>query len=46
MPGAPLTLLEREEIGLALFENRAVAWAVIVAWAQEGDSIARRYRSD
>ena len=24
----------------------SVAWAVIVAWAQEGDSIARRYRSD
>ncbi|MDP1803751.1 MAG: IS30 family transposase, partial [Acidimicrobiales bacterium] len=29
MPGAPLTLLEREEIGLALLENRVVAWAVI-----------------
>jgi len=29
MPGAPLTLFEREEIGLALLENRAVAWAVI-----------------
>jgi predicted PurR-regulated permease PerM len=24
----------------------SVAWAVIVAWAQEGDSIARRYRSE
>ena len=24
----------------------SVAWAVIVAWAQEGDSIARRHRSD
>lgn len=29
MPGAPLTLFEREEIGLALLENRSVAWAVI-----------------
>lgn len=29
MPGAPLTLFECEEIGLALLENRAVAWAVI-----------------
>lgn len=30
MPGAPLTLFEREEIGLALTANPAVAWAVIV----------------
>ncbi len=29
MPGAPLTLSEREEIGLALIDDRAVAWAVI-----------------
>jgi len=29
MPGAPLTLFEREEIGLALLDDRAVAWAVI-----------------
>jgi len=29
MPGAPLTLFEREEIGLALTDDRAVAWAVI-----------------
>lgn len=29
MPGAPLTLFEREEIGVALTGNPAVAWAVI-----------------
>lgn len=29
MPGAPLSLPEREEIGLALIEDRHVPWAVI-----------------
>lgn len=29
MPGAPLTLFEREEIGLALTSNPGAAWAVI-----------------
>lgn len=29
MPGAPLTLFEREEIGLALLDDCTVAWAVI-----------------
>ncbi|MBA2336670.1 MAG: IS30 family transposase [Acidimicrobiia bacterium] len=29
MPGAPLSLPEREEIALALIEDRTVAWAVI-----------------
>ncbi len=29
MPGAPLTLFEREEIGLVLMGNPGVAWAVI-----------------
>jgi transposase, IS30 family len=29
MPGAPLSLPEREEIGLALIEDRSVPWAVI-----------------
>lgn len=29
MPGAPLSLPEREEISLALIEDRVVAWAVI-----------------
>lgn len=29
MPGAPLSLLEREEIGLALITDPKVAWAVI-----------------
>lgn len=29
MPGAPLSLLEREEIGLALIEDRLTPWAVI-----------------
>ena len=29
MPGAPLSLPEREEISVALIENRLVAWAVI-----------------
>jgi|CXWL01.1.fsa_nt_gi IS30 family transposase len=29
MPGLPLSLYEREEIGVALIENRRVAWAVI-----------------
>lgn len=29
MPGAPLSLPEREEISVALIENRDVAWAVI-----------------
>ena len=29
MPGTPLSLPEREEIGLALTEDRCVAWAVI-----------------
>jgi len=29
MPGAPLSLPEREEISLALIEDRATPWAVI-----------------
>jgi len=29
MPGAPLSLPEREEISVALIEDPAVAWAVI-----------------
>lgn len=29
MPGAPLSLPEREEISVALIEDRAVAWAEI-----------------
>jgi IS30 family transposase len=29
MPGAPLSLLEREEISLALTEDHHVPWAVI-----------------
>jgi IS30 family transposase len=29
MPGAPLSLPEREEIGLALIEDRSLPWAVI-----------------
>ena len=29
MPGAPLSLPEREEIGLALIEDRLITWAVI-----------------
>ena len=29
MPGAPLSLPEREEIGIALIEDRHVPWAVI-----------------
>lgn len=29
MPGAPLSLPEREEIGVALIEDRAVPWAVM-----------------
>ena len=29
MPGLPLSLYEREEIAVALMEDRGVAWAVI-----------------
>src|SRR5450759_5958081 len=29
MPGSPLSLLEREEIGVALIKDQDVAWAVI-----------------
>ena len=29
MPGAPLSLLEREEISLALIEDRSATWAEI-----------------
>jgi IS30 family transposase len=27
MPGSPLSLFEREEIGVALIEDRSVSWA-------------------
>ena len=31
MPGAPLSLPEREEIGVALIEDRSMPWAVIAS---------------